>query len=315
MAEVPSIITLTMNPALDIATSVPRIRPTKKLRCAAPSYDPGGGGINVARAIVALGGQAVAVFPSGGSAGAEIERMLEAEQVPFEAVAIKCATRESLSVDEAVTGRQYRFMLPGPPMSSSDQSRCLQALRDLPQKPLWLVASGSLPPGVPDGFFANVGQLCRSLGIRLVLDTSGPALAACEGLQVAMIKPSLLELAQVTGKSLDGEAATAAAARNLVRRRFADAIVVSMGARGALLVTAEIEHAFEAISVPVRSTVGAGDSMLAGITLSLARNVPLLEAVAYGVVAGAAAVMAPGTSLAKLADVIRLHGRSATKSR
>lgn len=167
------IATLTMNPALDIATSVPMIEPTNKLRCAEPSYDPGGGGINVARAIVALGGEAVAVFPSGGMTGADIERLLGEAHVPFHAVAIEGVTRQSLSVDEGDTGRQYRFMLPGPVLSDADRERCLDAVRKLPQTPHWLVASGSLPPDVPDDFFVSVGALCRALGSRLVLDTSG----------------------------------------------------------------------------------------------------------------------------------------------
>jgi 6-phosphofructokinase 2 len=303
-----TIATLTMNPALDVTTSVGAIAPGHKLRCAAPLEDAGGGGINVARGIKALGGHAVAIYPSGGAAGARIGALLTEAGVPAAVVPIAGTTRESFTVDETSTGRQYRFVLPGPSLSAAELERCLERLIALEPRPRFLVSSGSLPPGIPDSFHLMLGGLCRSLGIELILDSSGPALAQCDNLAALLLKPSLSELEALAGCKLADEAAEEAAARELIARGFARAILVSLGARGALLVTPEHATHFPAISVPVRSTVGAGDSMLAAVTLALSLGWPLEEAVRLGTAAGAAALAAPGTSLARREDVERLYG-------
>ena len=300
------IATLTMNPALDFTTTTATIRPTHKLRCSAPKFGPGGGGINVARVVTALGGSAVAVFPSGGPPGAHVERLLEQAGVPIRAVRIAGFTRQSFSIDACDTGEQYRFVLPGPELTGAEQASCLDALCKLPQKPCWLVASGSLPPGLPGSFFRQVGELCRSHGVKLMLDTSGAALAACEGLGAALIKPSLHELEELMGRSITGEAQEVAAARDLLKRGFAKAVVLSLGVRGALLVTGQVERRFAAIPGPIRSAVGAGDSMAGAIALALSRKIPLIEAVQIGVAAGAAALIAAGPSAAYRKDLAAL---------
>ena len=141
------IVTLTMNPALDIATATDRVVPTHKLRCAAPRYDPGGGGINVARAVHALGGDAVAIFPAGGAAGEMIRHLLDEEDVAYDAVAIAGFTRESLAVEERATGNQFRFILPGPEISEEIQEHCLDQLARRASEADYIVASGSLPLG------------------------------------------------------------------------------------------------------------------------------------------------------------------------
>ena len=301
------IVTLTLNPALDVSTSTAELIPTHKLRCAAPQFDAGGGGINVARAIVALGGQATAIFPSGGAPGRQIEQLLEGAGVPFLAMPIAGKTRESFAVEESSTGRHNRFVLPGPALSLQDQTRCLEQLTDLPHRPRWLVASGSLPPGVPDSFYLMLGGLCRSLGIALLLDTSGAALASCANLQADLVKPSLAELETVIGRRLATEEDEVVAAHALVARGYAKAVLVSLGARGALLVSKTEECRYPAIPVTVRSNIGAGDSMLGAITLGLSQGMTLDAAVRFGTVAGAAALMAPGTRLARREDVDRLH--------
>ncbi|MEI9928459.1 MAG: PfkB family carbohydrate kinase [Sphingomonas sp.] len=120
----PTIATLTMNPALDVSTSIDALRPTHKLRCAAPRFDPGGGGINVAQLIHALGGEVIAVFPSGGPTGATLEALLRDRGPAIAPIPIAGTTRESLTVDERQTGLQYRFVLPGPELAASEQARC-----------------------------------------------------------------------------------------------------------------------------------------------------------------------------------------------
>ena len=165
-----TIVTLTMNPALDIATSTDRVIPTHKLRCSPPRYDPGGGGINVARAVHALGGDTVAIFPVGGPAGEMIHHLLDQEDVRHYPIAIAGFTRESLAVEDRQTGEQFRFSLPGPKVSEADQERCLDQLSAGAAEVDFIVASGSLPLGVREDFYARLAQLAQMLGKRFVLD-------------------------------------------------------------------------------------------------------------------------------------------------
>ena len=301
------IVTLTMNPALDIATSTDRVVPTHKLRCAAPRYDPGGGGINVARAVHALGGKAVAIFPAGGAAGEMIRHLLDEEDVAYDAVAIAGFTRESLNVEERETGQQYRFILPGPEISERDQERCLDQLSVLAAEASYIFASGSLPLGVSGDFYARVTELAKTLGKRLILDTSGSALKKAGG-GIYLLKPSLRELEDLSGREIRSEGDQERAARQIVERGRSEVVVLSLGAEGALLATADGCERFAAIPVETaRSTVGAGDSMLAGIVLGLSRGLPLHEAVRFGMAAGAAALFGVGTELCRRADVERLY--------
>jgi len=311
MAE---IVTLTMNPALDIATVTERVVPTHKLRCEAPRYDPGGGGINVARAVHALGGAALAIFPAGGSAGEMIQHLLRQEGVAHQAVAIAGFTRESLAVEERQSGEQYRFILPGPQIGPADQERCLDALAAAAASAEFIIASGSLPIGVPADFYSRVGKLAREQGKRLVVDTSGPALEQA-GPGIYLLKPSLRELEALTGREIRGEDEELAAARRLVDSGCSDIVVLSLGARGALLVTADQAERVPAVPVAAKSTVGAGDSMLAGIVLGLTRGLSIREAVQFGTAAGAAALLGSGTQLCRREDVERLYQAVAREDR
>lgn len=301
-----TIVTLTMNPALDIATSTDCVEPTHKLRCSVPRYDPGGGGINVARAVHALGGDAVAIFPVGGPAGEMIRHMLQLEGVAHHAIAISGFTRESLAVEELTSGKQFRFILPGPELSPADQERCLDELSAVAEGAQYIVASGSLPPGVPDGFYARVADLARRHGTRFAIDTSGPALKQA-GLGIYLLKPSLRELAYLSGREIRNERDEELAARQIIEQGRCDILVLSLGAQGALLATAEGSERFAANPVETRSTVGAGDSMLAGIVLGLSRGLPLRHAVRFGMAAGAAALLGSGTQLCRRSDVERLY--------
>jgi 6-phosphofructokinase 2 len=302
----PSIVTLTMNPALDIATATDRVEPDHKLRCSEPRYDPGGGGINVARAVHALGGDAAAVFPVGGPAGEMIRHMLMQEGVAHCAIPVTGFTRESLAVEERETGKQFRFILPGPEISERDQERCLDQLSLLAVDASYIVASGSLPLGVAADFYARVGGLAQKLGKRFVLDTSGAALREAGG-GIFLLKPSLRELADLTERQIRTERDEEVAVHQLLDQGRCEVVVVSLGARGALLATAEGCERFAAIPVAARSTVGAGDSMLAGIVRGLCRGIPLREAVRFGLAAGAAALLGSGTQLCRRDDVERLY--------
>ena len=303
-----AIVTLTINPALDIASSTDRVEPTHKLRCSMPRYDPGGGGINVARAVHALGGDAVAIFPAGGAAGEMIRHLLEQQGVRHKPIAISGFTRESLAVEERMTGRQFRFLLPGPQISESDQERCLDQLALAAAEATYIVASGSLPLGVPEDFYARIAKLAQSLGKRFILDTSGAALKQA-GRGIYLLKPSLRELGDLVGSEIRTEREQEQAAREIIEQGRSEVIVVSLGDQGALLVTAEGPERFAAIPVEARGSVGAGDSMLAGIVVGLCRGLELGEAVRYGMAAGAAALLGFGTELCRRSDVERLYAR------
>ena len=302
-----SVVTLTMNPALDESTSVEYVIPDRKLRCQAPTYEPGGGGINVARAIRKLGGDALACFPVAGPAGALLTQLLDAEGVRQRAVPNAGWTRENLNVLEGVSGRQFRFCLPGPTLGDAEWPAFLDWLRELEPAPDFVVASGSLPPGVPDDFYGRVAAVARRIGSRLVLDTSGPALVRAVEHGVYLLKPSRHEFETLMGESEVEEAQLASLGASAIKRGWCEILVLSLGAGGAAWVTGEECERLAAPAVPIKSSVGAGDSMVAGIVLSLARGRSLREAVRYGVAAGAAAVMNPGTALCRRDDVERLY--------
>lgn len=308
-----AIVTLTLNPALDVFTGTESVRPTHKLRCSAPRFEPGGGGINVARVVHALGGEVTAVFPCGGSPGAMFEKLLREAGVPIAPVPIAGTTRESFTVDEEKSGEQYRFVLPGPSLSDDELERILDIVGGIDGPPAYVIASGSLPPDCDPAIFRRLCALCGKIGARLVIDTSGDALAAVEGSCAFLIKPSLREVQELVGRELTDETGECEAARELLQRGFADVIVVSLGERGALLVAENIELRMPAIEVPTGSAVGAGDSMVAGITLALASGKSLEEALRYGVAAGAAALITPGSELARREDVERLYSAALAK--
>ena len=303
----PAICTLTLNPALDIATMTDRVRATHKLRCATARYDPGGGGVNVARVICTLGGNATAVYTAGGPIGQSLQKLLDAASIPQLVVPIKGDTRVSFTVDERASNDQYRFIFPGPQLSLEEQERCLEAIASLDPPPRFLIASGSLPPGVSAGFYARVANLAKDLGAKFFLDTSGDALRETGREGVFLVKPNLRELSEFVGRELKTRQDQIAAGREMINDQRAQVVVLSLGADGALLVTAEASEHFPALDVPIRSAVGAGDSMLGGIVYSLSGGNLIRDAVRYGMAAGAAALMTQGTELNRREDTERLY--------
>jgi 6-phosphofructokinase 2 len=290
-----AITTLTMNPSVDKSTSTQNIVAEKKLRCADLRREPGGGGINVARVIKRLGGEPIAIFPAGGANGQMLQDMLNAEGVSQYAIPIKNMTRENFTAYEEATGLQYRFGMPGPELSESELHRCLGEMDAISPPPAYLVISGSLPPGTPGDFYAQVIRKAQGLGSRIILDTSGEALKQALKEPVYLIKPNMAEMIDLAGFDIEDEGQQEAAAASIVDRGLCEIVVVSLGAAGALVVTRDLCERLRAPSVPVKSKVGAGDSMVAGIVFKLAQEKSIHEAISYGVAAGAAAVMSPGT--------------------
>ncbi len=302
----PDIATITINPAIDIFVNVERVEPTKKLRCSAPKRDPGGGGINVARAAHRLGGRVVAIYPTGGAIGKLLQRLVEREGIDSVTTPSHVETRENFTAYDEESGQQYRFVLPGSTLHKAEWEACLDTLATLAEKPKIVVASGSIPPGVPEDFFARVARLAKKVGARMVLDTSGPALdvALTEG--VNLIKPNLSELSEFVGQPLTRDQDRIAACRNLVSDKRVEAVALTLGEDGAMLVTADGAWRAAPLPVEVVSAVGAGDSFLGGMVAALAEGERLEHAFRVGVAAGAAAVINPGTELCREEDVRRL---------
>lgn len=308
------IVTLTLNPALDLATTTAQVAPTHKLRCGPVQRFPGGGGINVARVLHRLGADVEAWALAGGAAGAQIGVLLAAEGVPTRLQPIAGDTRENLSVVETSTGREFRFVLPGPDMAPSEWQALLTALmaepdaeRATPPATRWWVASGSLPPGLPDTTYADLARTARRQGVRLALDTSGPALAAALQAGVALVKPSLRELRELLQQPLAEPGDWHRAAMSLVQQGQTEVVALSMGEQGALLATPGGTWQAPALpTVAQHGTTGAGDCFLAALVWALDRGDAPPEALRWGIAAGAAALQSPGTSLAAAADVRRL---------
>lgn len=300
------IVTLTVNPSVDASTGINQVVPDHKLRCREASYKPGGGGVNVSRAIHRLGGESLALFTSGGLHGQLLHQMLEKEGVSHQSIPIEGQTRENLIVVEESTGQQFRFDMPGPLFLEDDWKRCIEQLNALTIKPAYLVASGSLPPGCPSDFYAQVVAAAKQWNARVIVDTSGEALQLAADAGVYLLKPNARELEELTGEKMDKDEDLRAAALKLIEEGRTEVVVVSLGGKGAMMITKDGYEYFQAPDVPVVSVVGAGDSLVAGIVHRLEQGSSLRESVQFGIAAGASAVMNPERELCKREDTERL---------
>jgi 6-phosphofructokinase 2 len=299
------VLTLTVNPCIDVGASVARVVPEDKLRCEEPRYDPGGGGINVARVVKILGGTSLSVWTSGGLTGDFLASLLDGQCLQHVPIRVAGMTRQNVIIFETATKLQYRFGMPGTPLSREEQLASGQVVGAHAENSTVIALSGSLPPQTPINFYRRIiDRLPR--GPRVIVDTSGAALRESLGPNVFLIKPNRRELSQLTGCAIDDEAALADSARGLVRDGAAEHVVVSLGAEGAIWATTEETHTFRAPDVPILSKVGAGDSMVGGIAWALAHGQDMLMAVRQGVATGTATVMTPGTELCRREDVARL---------
>jgi len=303
----PAIITITFNPALDKSATIQALMPEKKLKCSVPKVEAGGGGINVARAIKKLGGNATAIYLAGGTTGDLLMSLLNAEGIDQQVIRTRNDSRENIVIVDESTGLQYRFVMPGLEVFEEEWKKLLQAV-SMQRGVAYIVASGSLPPGVPLDIFADIASIAKTIGARFILDTSGQPLKLALEQDIFLLKPSLRELCSiVSAEQLQG-LEIEEAAQGIIRAGKCEALVVSLGASGAMLVTKKILKQFAPPPVNAKSTVGAGDSMVAGITYSLYMGKTLEDAVKYGVACGTAATMHEGTGLCGLPDVEMLYG-------
>ncbi len=299
------VVTLTLNPAIDKSSTVDAIIRDKKLRCTLPVYEPGGGGINVSRALKNLNEQSLAIYLAGGPSGEKLKRLLTKEEILQSVIPIENETRENfIVVDDH--GQQFRFGMPGEEIFPNEVQNILSAVKNLPPDVEYFVASGSIQKGVPIDIYAQIAKICKSKGIRVILDCDGEALEAALEEGIFFIKPNLNELAKLVGKEEVDVSDQEQMAKDLIATKKTEIIAVSMGPQGAMLAAKNlIEYAIPP-SVKTVSTVGAGDSMVAGITYALSRRMDMMDVLKFGVACGSASTINPGTELCKWSDVVEI---------
>ncbi|MCA8884566.1 MAG: 1-phosphofructokinase family hexose kinase [Rhodobacteraceae bacterium] len=306
------ILTITLNPALDLCSETDHVRAGPKLRCTAPRRDPGGGGINVSRAIRFLGGDSLALVALGGTTGMAVQQLMDAEGLRVHCLPIPGETRQSLSITETGTGAQFRFVLPGPGWSSMEMDALIATCVDLIQPGSFVVLSGSLPPGVRPNLPNTICSALSMSGARVVVDTSGAALQTLARAPRRGATPPMVlrfdhqEAGELADQSLDSPAATADFAEDLVQRGAAQVVMIARGAEGNVLADGTKRLLCRPAPVPVRSMVGAGDSFVGAAVLRLAQGGTMAEALHRGTAAATAAVMTDATELCRPEDVERL---------
>ncbi|MCB4457913.1 1-phosphofructokinase family hexose kinase [Leisingera sp. McT4-56] len=294
------ILTITLNPAVDLATSIERVAAGPKLYCKAPRVDPGGGGVNAARAIRKLGGQVTALVAVGGAMGEQLLQLLAAEDVLALAVHVAGETRQSFAVTDETTGEQFRFSVPGETMDSADGARLLSAIAQAAPRDGYAVLSGGVTPGLDDDFPQQVLAAVAPRRCKLVVDTSKAALAhllAAPGKPVHVLRLDQREAEQAAGHELATVADSLAFAQDLIARGVADIVAGGRGAEGSVLATRDQRFFCRAPYVEVQSKIGAGDAFTGALTLALSRGEALDQALRWGVAAASATVGTEGTAL------------------
>jgi len=297
------IATLTVNPALDLSTHISGLVPEKKIRCTMPDYFPGGGGVNVSRALARLGKESLCLFTAGGPSGKRIENLLKEENIKIQPIETDVWTRENLTVRDDASGSQYRFTFPGSPLPESDIERIITSLKSIAPFPEYLVLSGSFPPDFRIEFLDEIKQLCDSNNSKLIIDTSGPFLAAAAKKGPFLLKPNyqeLCEMAEIQSSELHD---VQRIGQKVIQDYGIEILVVSLGANGASIISKSEYLHVHAPRVPVKSTVGAGDSLLAGVVFALDSGHTLKEVLKWGVACGTATTMNEGTGLFQLDQV------------
>ena len=301
------VITITLSPAVDKNTSVDKLVPEKKLSCLPPEYDPGGGGINVSKGLRKLGTDSLCLFPAGGASGTQLIKLMEETGVSCLPTEIRNPTRENFIVVESSTNQQFRFGMPATELHADEIDALLTTLTRHATGADYIVASGAIPAGAGTDLFARIASVAKKANARLVVDTSGDALREVLEIGVFLVKPNLGELSKLYGTDTLDLGMVDEAAKELIKSGKCQAVAVSMGAQGAMLITAEDEIQVSAPLVKKMSTVGAGDSMVAGMVHALTLGQSFREVIQMGVACGTAATMNRGTELFKREDAEKLY--------
>jgi 6-phosphofructokinase 2 len=304
------ILTIALNPAIDVSCDAEHVRPTLKTRTQNQKHYAGGGGANVARVIAELGGKVELLYLSGGFSGPLYDRLLEQYDIVKHRIEMTGSNRIALMVHETSTNFEYRFVPEGPTIDPAEIEPVHDFIDNFDGD--YIVASGSLPNGAPENTYIRMAEIARKKGIRFILDTSGEALRqTIDHSEIFLLKPSISELEKLIGERLDETTACTAAAE-LVKRGSVRNVALSMGKSGAILVNDEGVVRMRSIHVREASAVGAGDSFVAAMVWWLSQGHSIHEAFRFGIAAGSAAVMTPGTELCRREDVFALYENGVT---
>lgn len=306
----PRLITLTPNPTYDFAVDAPKVEPNRKLRCVNPESHPGGGGLNVARAATRLGADALAIFTAGGLYGSALKELVAEEGVAMRTVDVSGETRLAFHVRDASSNDEYRFNLPGSPLSAVERAAFLAVLSDEARPGDIVVGSGSLPPmegnNAQENFWADAARIAKSKGARFALDSiSGLDAALKEG--VFLLRHNEHEYQALSGGPLRWPDAIAAFAKSLVDKGAAERVVITHGGDGSVMATKSGAVFTPVFPVRAHSAVGAGDSFVAGLCVALMRDWKNADALRYASACAAATRLSSGTSLFRKEDVERLY--------
>lgn len=298
-----NIVTLTVNPALDKSVQIDQLVPEQKLNCKAIQYQAGGGGVNISRVLNTLNVKNKCLFTSGGDTGKFLERLVKEEQLDISPISVKAWTRENLSVVDTKTELQYRFGMPGNGLSAEEIALIKKMVdREVTDNSMFII-SGSIAEQMPQDLYVQLIQLLKSKHVKIVLDTSGKALELTLKESLYLIKPNQKELAHLAGKSFMTKEAQEKFALQLVNDGKATYVVVSMGARGAFIASSEGISYCSTPSVKVKSTIGAGDSMVAGMVYAIQNGLTPDAILKWGVICGVATTMTDGTNLASKENI------------
>lgn len=299
------IITVTANPCIDKTIWVEQLIPDKKLKAKHPEDEPGGGGINVSRAIKYLGFESTAIYFSGSYNGKYLDELMAQEKINSSSISIQANTRMNLMLIDESNNKEYRVGMDGPNVTEQEQQKLLKNIAT--HNAEIAVLSGSLPSSIDAGFYASITAQLKYSNTKIIVDTSGKALEEVIKQKIFLLKPNINELSILCGINEDSSIdEIKEATQNLLSKINCTSIVVSLGGNGALLVNKAEAHHIIPPKVEVKSTVGAGDCMVAGLTLAISQNKSWKEILQYGIACGTAATLVSGKSLCTKKDVDRI---------
>lgn len=299
------VITLTINPALDKSAKISELAPFEKLECEEITYHPGGGGINISRVLHRLNIESSCLFPFGGKTGEHLVELLEEEKIEVFTTPISSLTRENFAVVDVKTALQYRFGMPTAPFAEEELFSLEKLINEQVCEGDILVISGSLPKGLPVTYYSKIIQNLSAKNVKVIVDTSGAAFVEVLKNDLFLIKPNQGELAKLAGK----ERLTAAEQENfaleMVNSGKVKYVVVSLGKKGAFIAHKNGVNYVNAPEISVKSTIGAGDSMVAGLLYGILHNFTPEAMLKHGVACGVSATMSEGSDLAHVVNIER----------
>jgi 1-phosphofructokinase family hexose kinase len=305
------IYTVTLNPALDRELSVREFAFDSVLRATSSRVDSGGKGFNVSRALAALGCSSTALGFVGGATGDALTNELQRAGIETRFAKIAGETRTNISIVSEDRSHYLKVNEAGPPISKAEQDALLQQCRDLARAGDWWVLGGSLPPGVPTNFYAQIIEILRSAGAFTLLDTSGEPLRLGCLQGPTIIKPNQIEASELTGIEFSMESAVSILAK--IHEMGVPTIVISLGKDGAILSDGSTVWRVAAPRIKEQNPIGAGDSLVAGLVWALSKRLSKAEALAWGTACGSAAASMEGTSVGTLEQVEELYRQLTVK--